>query len=179
MRRRRSGHDGGFTLIELVLVVAMMAGVGLIAFGGFTSGLGALARSDDDARGQADITIASERLSRDLRQGRGIAAGSSAAQLTIWIDSDADYAASPAELVTWRAVAAPASPGHFLLERAEGTAAGIPVGNTLVSDVTFGYDAADVTRTRIVTVTLEFDAVVDRYLDEKHVSFEIRLRNVE
>ena len=177
MRRRR--RDGGFTLIELMMVVALMAGVGLIAFTGFTSGMGAVARSDDDVRGQSDITIASERLSRDLRQGRGIAAGSSNAQLTIWIDADADYAASPSELVTWRAVAAPDSPGHFLLERAEGGGAGVPVGNTLVSDVTFGYDAADVTRSRVVTVTLEFDAVVGRYLDEKHVTFEIRLRTVE
>ena len=174
-----AGRSGGFTLIELMLVVVMTVVIGLIAFGGFSSGLGALQRTDDDARGQADITIASERLSRDLRQGRGIAAGSSAAQLTIWIDEDADYAASPAELVTWRAVAAPHSPGHFLLERAEGDGTGVPVGNTLVSDVTFAYDAADVTRSRVVTVSLEFDAVVGRYLDEKHVTFEIRLRNVE
>jgi prepilin-type N-terminal cleavage/methylation domain-containing protein len=176
MRGRR---DAGFTLIELLVVVAMTVAIGLIAFEGFTSGLGALARTDDDSRGQADITVASERLSRDLRQGRGIAAGSSAGQLTIWIDADADYAASPAELVTWRAVPAPGSPGHFLLERAEGTGAGIPVGNTLVSDVTFAYDAADVTRSRVVTVTLEFDAIVGRYLEPKHVTFEIRLRNVE
>jgi len=153
-----AGRSGGFTLIELMLVVVMTVAIGLIAFGGFSSGLGALQRTDDDARGQADITIASERLSRDLRQGRGIAARSSAAQLTIWIDEDADYAAAPSELVTWRAV---------------------PVGNTLVSDVTFAYDAADVTRSRVVTVSLEFDAVVGRYLDEKHVMFEIRLRNVE
>lgn len=177
---RPRGDERGVSLVELLIVTLIIGVIGTITFWAFTSGLNTLARADDDSRGQADATILTERLGRDLRAARGVSAGSNQSQLEIWIDSNADYVQTPVETITWKAVPATGDPGHYVLRRSDGTATGADVGTTLVSDVAFAYDIpSDVERSSTVTVTITFDAIVDAYIKEKRVTFEVRLRNVE
>jgi prepilin-type N-terminal cleavage/methylation domain-containing protein len=180
MRSRRSfRNQRGFTLIELMVVVALAAVIGTITFMAFTSGQEALGRADDDSRGQQDLRITAERLTRDLRAARGVDAGSTGQKLTVWIDTDGDYRRDPIESVTWRLVVNAADPKHFDVQRVDGTGAGVTIGQALVSGIAFSYDAADVTRARTVTVTMTYDAIVDAYLEQKQTTYRVRMRNVQ
>jgi prepilin-type N-terminal cleavage/methylation domain-containing protein len=169
----------GFTLIELMIVVVLVGVIGAITFMAFTSGQEALGRADDDARGQQDLRITAERLTRDLRAARGVDAGSTGEKLTIWIDTNGDYRRTPAESITWRLMVNPTDSKHFDVQRVDGTGAGLTVGQALVSGIAFSYDSADVTKARIVNVTMTYDAIVDAYLEQKKTTYRVRMRNVQ
>lgn len=174
---RRRAAQRGVSLIELLVVVVVGGVLAALTLSGFMTGLNSLARADDDSRGQADATIAAQRMSRDLRQARAVVAGSTASAVNLWVDADGDATRSPAESVTWRAVAAGDGTGHVTLERLDGTGARAEVATTLVSDALFGYDSADATAARVVSVRLEYDAITGAYAAPKRLFLDIRLRN--
>lgn len=169
----------GFTLVEMMVVVALAAIIGTITFMAFASGQEALGRADDDSRGQQDLRTTAERLTRDLRAARGVDAGSTGDKLTVWIDSDSDYRRSPEESITWSLVVNAQDSKHFDVRRVDGTGAGYTVGQALVSGIAFTYDTADVTKARIVTVKMTYDAIVDAYLEQKQTTYRVRMRNVQ
>lgn len=169
----------GFTLIELMVVTVLAGIIGTITFMAFSSGNEALGRADDDSRGQQDLRTTAERLTRDLRAARGIDAGSTGQKLTVWIDTNGDYRRTPTESFTWSLVTNAADTKHFDVRRVDGTGVGYTVGQALVSGIAFSYDNADVTRARIVTVTMEYDAIVDAYLEKKKSTYRVRMRNVQ
>lgn len=169
----------GFTLVEMMVVVVLVGVIGTITFMAFTSSQEALGRTDDDSRGQQDLRITAERLTRDLRAARGVDAGSDGSRLTVWIDTNSDYRRSPAESITWSLVTNPDDPKHFDVRRVDGTGTGYTVGQALVSGIAFTYNAADVTKARIVTVTMTYDAIVDAYLEQKQTTYRVRMRNVQ
>lgn len=171
--------QGGFALIELLVVMVLIGVIATITFMAFTSGQEALGRADDDSRGQQDLRTTAERLSRDLREARGVDAGSTGEKLTIWIDTNGDYRRTPTESITWRLTTNPSDPKHFDVQRLDGTGAGYTVGQALVSGIAFSYDAADVTKARTVTVTMTYDAIVDAYLEKKQTTYRVRMRNVQ
>ncbi|MEW6581901.1 MAG: prepilin-type N-terminal cleavage/methylation domain-containing protein [Actinomycetota bacterium] len=179
MARRGDTGQSGFTLVELLVVVLMAGILGAMALVTFTSGSEALGRADDDSRGQQDLRIVSERLSRDVRAARGVDAGSTGTSLTIWIDADANYRKSPAETITWSLSTNPDDPKHFNVQRSTGAGDTATVGQALVSGIAFAYDASDVTQSRVITVTMTYDAIVDAYLTQKQVTYKVRMRNVQ
>ena len=179
MTARAARRRGGFTLVELLIVVVMIGLIGAMALVSFTSGHEALGRADDDSRGQQDLRIVTERLSRDIRAARGVETGSGEDTLRVWIDYDANYRRSEDELITWQLSPNPDDPKHFNVVRSDAAGSGDTVGEALVSGIAFAYDAApDITESRVVTVTMTYDAIVDAYLQKKQTTFRIRMRNV-
>ena len=180
IRSRRVGRgERGFTLVELLLVVFVLGLIGAMTVVAFTSGQEALGRADDDSRGQQDLRTVSERLSRDIRAGRGVADGSNETTLKVWVDTDADYVQDAAERITWALAVNPNDAKHFNVTRTAGACTAEVIGEALVSGIAFAYDNAVVTRSRIVTVRMTYDAIVDAYLAKKETTFRIRMRNVE
>lgn len=174
---RRRVAQRGLSLVELLVCVLVGGVLAAMSLSAFMTGLNSLARADDDARGQAEATVAAQRMARDLRQARAVGAGSTASTLNLWVDADGDDIRGAREAVTWRAVAMAGGTGQLRLERIDGTGARAEVATTLVSDSVFLYDALDVTAARVITVRLQYDAVTGAYASPKRLVFESRLRN--
>lgn len=172
-RRRRS--QLGISVAELAIAMMIFTLIGGMAVGGFSSSSRSLGQVDDEVQGLADLRVVSERLSRDLRQARGIDGTSNANQVTIWIDANSDYKQSAVETITWKLV----GPNDNLYDvvRVDATGMKSIVGHSLVSDIAFSYDPAP-PKARVVTVEMRYDALPLRYANERKVHFEARLRNV-
>ena len=192
--RRRLAGQAGASLVELVVAMALLGLVGTIVMSSLSTASRAGAQIDDQTRGLVDLQVVTERLSRDLRAGRGVDPLASPSQLTIWIDSDGDYRRETDESVTWRirdgdtVDASGNAVVQFDVERVVGSLSSPSsvqtIGESLVSDIAFSYlangvpvlvpEAADSVR-----VSMEYDAVVDAYARSNQVIFDVRLRNVQ
>lgn len=157
--------------------MAIFSLIGVMAVSGLSSSTRSIGQVDDEVQGLQDLRVVSERLSRDLRQARGIDAASNANQVTIWIDVNSDYKQSTTETITWKLVAGP-NAGLFDVVRQDGNGLKSVVGHSLVSDIAFFYDPAP-SRTRVVTVDMTYDALPGRYATVRTTRFETRLRNVQ
>lgn len=166
------------SLVELLIVLGVLSVIGAMSLGAFTSGVGALGRAEEDAQGQADVTIGLERLTKELRQVRRLRTGTGPAQLVAWLDRDGDAVMSPAETVTWRVVTAPPGTGQFHLLRVDGSGTATTLATTLTSGQAFTFNAADPTRASTVSVELRYDAKPGAHLGEKIARAQVRLRNL-
>ena len=175
-RNRRGRGDRGITLAEVLIAMMIFSLIGGMTVGGLSSSSRSIGQVDDEVQGLADLRVVSERLSRDLRQSRGIDASSNANQVTIWIDVNSDYKQSATETITWKLVAGP-NAGLYDVVRQTGTGDKSVVGHSLVSDIAFSYDPAP-PRTRVVAVDMTYDAMPGRYARVRTTRFESRLRNV-
>lgn len=192
MRRPpRHRSQGGFTLVELLVVVLLLGAIGAMALATFRSGSDALGRVDDDIRGQQDLRIVTERLTRDIRAGRGVDDTSDGSALSIWIDYDADYIKDAAtEIIVWDVIANASDAGHYDVRRTAGTASPEIVGRAVIDALAFRYfqDATGtsteltgtaVTGAQVVEVSMDYDAIVGSYLQQKTNTYRVRLRNTE
>lgn len=192
--RPRLGDEGGASLVELIMAMALLGVIGSVVMSSLSTASRAGAQIDDQTRGLADLQVVTERLSRDLRAGRGVDPLASPSQLTIWIDSDGDYRREIDESVTWRirdgntVDASGNAVEQYDVQRVVGEVASPSqvqtVGESLVSDIAFAYlsDGATVPlpeQADSVRVTMEYDAVVDAYARSNLVTFDVRLRNVQ
>jgi hypothetical protein len=137
------------------------------------------------------VAVVTDRLSRDLREARAIVCDAAAwdptcsAHLQLWIDSNSDYRQQPNEIVTWQLQANPGDPSHYNMLR---TVAGSSVNEarTIVRNVAFTYDVAPgasqpgpgAVTTRVVSVSMFYDAVVGSGTSTRTVTFSTLLRNV-
>jgi Tfp pilus assembly protein FimT len=189
--RSRFAHTAGTTLLELAITMGLLSMVGALVMSSLSTSARANAQVDDQHRGLADLQVVTERMSRDLRIARGVDPLATTSQLTLWIDADSDYRRDTTESITWRIrcradVDCDGVDKQYDVERVVGpVATGVVqiVGQSLVSDIAFGYSANDVAvdpeLATVVEVSMEYDAVVDAYAQSNVVDFEVRLRNVE
>ena len=194
MTRHDSTGDTGATVVEM-LVVLLVLGVVVTALTTALITTSRHLRSDEDeARGLADVRMVVERLGRDIRDARGVAAGADAHHLVLWIDYDSDYRQQADETVTWELRAGSGS-GHFDVHRSVQGGETVRQAGTLVSDLAFCYstsaeatgpgaclptplaaDRAD--DVRLVTTSMAYDAVLAGGTGRRGVEFATRLRNV-
>lgn len=177
-RARRFRGDSGMSLAELLVSMFIISMVSAITMTAVVNVFGSLGKTDNDTQGLTDVRVVQERMSRDLRDARGISAGATASQLQIWIDGNSDYVKTNDEVWTWQVVNAAGSTTHKEVQRVNtGTGAVQVVGHTLVSSALFTYNNATVTLADVVTVDIQYDAIVGKAHKTKHVDFSIKLRN--
>lgn len=158
-RGSASRSDRGMTLIELVVAMSLLGVVSSLVLVGVQNAVRTLTQTDDENRGLQDAKIILDRLSRDVRQARGVvcddpppATGdpvlvpydhdSNPATPTVlvhgrcpdfvqlWIDTDSDYLPDSTEVVTWQLAPNPDGE-HFDVWRCQGAlAAGDPCDGT-------------------------------------------------
>jgi hypothetical protein len=150
----------------------------------------------DEATGLSDVRVVVERLGRDIRGSRGVDAGATNSTLVLWIDYNSDYVRSSSsqanEIVTWSVV----SQGNGQFNTLRSTAGGQVQlqARTLVSNMAFCYltapsdnaadclptplSATDAAATRLVKVTLQYDAAQGYGSQSRTTSFTERIRNV-
>lgn len=132
--------DRGMTLIELLVAITLLGVVSALVLVGVQNGVRVLAHSDDENRGLQDAKVILDRLSRDIRQARGVVCDATAPSpgaavldanglptrcpdhVQLWIDDDSDYMQDAGEVVTW-ALAANEDEVHFDVWRCKGALA--------------------------------------------------------
>ncbi len=193
MRRMRGlgGPEDGLTLIEMLVAIILANVIGGVVLSAVILTQRNLRSSDDEARGQEDVAVVTDRLSRDLRDARGVVCDgaasdpSCATHLQLWIDQNSNYKQDPDEVVTWQLQANAGDPGHYnMLRTVSGSS--ITEARTIVRNVAFTYDVAPgltqpapgAVTTRQVSVTMFYDAVNGSGTSVRTLAFSTLLRNV-
>lgn len=180
--RNRRTDQSGITLVELLMSMMLMSIVGAVVLTAVLNTHRVFRTDDDEARGLADVKTVVERLGRDIRDARGVDAGATGSQLTLWIDSNSNYRRESNEIITWKIVdvsgASCTTVGHCNVVRSVQGGSDVVEARTLISNFAFAYDLA-APDTRLVTVTMQYDAVRNQYgTGVRSVTFQDRLRNV-
>lgn len=198
--RERLRTTDGITLVETLVAMLLFSTLGGILTTVFISASKTQVRIGDEAQGLDDLRTVLERLGRDLRTSRGVETSATQSQLTLWLDSNSDYAEQcSSERITWRLV--PQGDGtHFNVQRVAGDPASptssTVVGHTLVDQVAFTYGGAttpaipvtgptvcgstyQISATSSVGVRMTYDAIAGISAPAKTAQFTIRLRNVQ
>lgn len=190
MLKRLKDDDRGLTLAEVLVSTILMAVVSTIVVSAVTSSHRMYRITDAETTGQTDIRTTIERLGRDVRNARSLDAGATNSQLVLWVDSDSDYKKEPDELVNWRLVPRGTS-GQFDVTRiVDGQLS--RTARLVISEIAFCYKAeptdpclptpltaAQAESVRLVTSSIEYDAVVNSGTDSRVADFTERLRNVK
>lgn len=184
--------DDGFTLVEFLVAITLVGILGTVMLFATVSTHRVLRGDSDEASGLADMRPAAERLTRDIRQARGVTVNNAdpsynatKSQLTLWIDSNSDYIQQASETVSWRLTSA--GSGHYNLVRSVKSGGSVIEARTLVSDVAFTYfrpngtstQNPDTTWTDIddVQASMTYDPTLKLGVGLHTVVFEARLRN--
>lgn len=111
-RRDGSADDRGMTLVELLVTAAITAVLGITAATvTIATWRTQQVRSDSSSR-TAAVKVATELLSRDLRDARSVVidrtgvGADTPGSVSVWEDRNLDYRAQPSERVTWTVNAA-------------------------------------------------------------------------
>lgn len=184
-RVRPARDEQGVTLFELLITLLLFGIVIAVAGPSLLSGINVLNHTDDDTQGLADIRMFVERMSRDLRAASKVYSSSDTSRLEIWIDYDANYRATDDENITW--LLEPHTPGpHYDVVRRTAAGASQIASQTVVNGMTFAYTPPPGApppegpeKTRLVRVSVEYDARPGRDASIKTAGFNIRLRNVQ
>ena len=182
-------RDAGMTLIELLVSMVLLGVVSSLVVVGVAQASRVLTHTDDENRGLQDAKIILDRLSRDIRQARGVTCDGAGGDtyckehLQLWIDSDSDYVQDPEEVVTWK-LANNADGEHFDVWRIQGIAPATPTqrlqATALIVKTLFYYDVGankDPSPARLVSLKMEYDAIVGRGINIKEAAVSVRLRN--
>jgi prepilin-type N-terminal cleavage/methylation domain-containing protein len=149
MRSDRMRDEGGMTVIELLVAMVLLGIVSALVLAGVQSAARVLTRADDENRGLQDAKVILDRLSRDIREARGVVCDAAPPAPTdpvvdanglparcpdyvqLWIDDDSDYLEDPEEVVTWE-LSANADGIHFDVWRCRGALDGDPCDGSTV-----------------------------------------------
>lgn len=187
--RVRSTAEAGVTLIELLVTMVLLGVVSSLVVVGVAQANRVLTHADDENRGQQDAKIILDRLSRDIRQARGVVCDGADGDtfcrehLQLWIDSDSDYVEDPEEIVTWKLLDNPDGE-HFDVWRIQGVAPAATTerrqASALIVKTLFFYDVGpdtDPSPARLVSLKMQYDAIVGRGVNIKQAAVSVRLRN--
>jgi prepilin-type N-terminal cleavage/methylation domain-containing protein len=193
-RGRRTGgeqrlRDAGVTIVELLITMTLLGVVSTLVVVGVQQAVRVLTHNDDENRGLQDAKIILDRLGRDIRQARGVVCDGAGGDtfcrqhLQLWIDSDSDYLQDPTEIITWKLEDNPDGE-HFDVWRVQGITPATPTqrrqASALIVKTLFSYDVGanvDPSPATLVTLKMEYDAIVGRGTDIKQASVSVRLRN--
>lgn len=190
-RRRGRGRaaDRGMSLIELLVSMTILGVVSSLVAVGVQQAARVLTHNDDENRGLQDAKVILDRLSRDIRQARGVVCDGAGGDtycrehLQLWIDTDSDYLEDPEEVVTWRLADNPDGE-HYDVWRVQGVAPATPrqtlQASALIVKTLFTYDvgpSVDPGPSTLVTLNMEYDALVGRGTLLRKASVSVRLRN--
>lgn len=193
--RRVERDDSGISLVELLVAIVLMT---VISASVTTAVIGAnrvFQHDDDETAGLSDVRTVVERMGRDVREARSVAAGATNTQLQLWIDSNSDYKQQDSEVVTWKLE--PHGDGtHFDVVRVVGTGATateVIEARTLIVDFAFCYlsttvvnstppdpatcSTADSTKTQVVVSKMSYDAQAGSGATPRTIFYQDRLRN--
>ncbi len=150
MGGRASRDERGMTLIEVLVSMSLLGVVSALVIVGVQNAVRVVSHTDDENRGLQDAKVILDRLSRDIRQARGVVCDEAPpangdpivdAQglpvrcpdyVQLWIDDDSDYLEDSGEIVTWQ-LSANADNIHFDVWRCRGAlAAGDPCDGSAV-----------------------------------------------
>ena len=90
-RLRQLEQDQGFTLVELLMAMALTLVVSTIMVTAMVSTNKLFRKTRNESVGQTDVRTTIERLGRDIRNARSLDAGANRSQLVLWVDSNSDY----------------------------------------------------------------------------------------
>jgi prepilin-type N-terminal cleavage/methylation domain-containing protein len=143
MRITPNPGDDGMTLIELLVAMILLGVVSSLVVVGVRDAVRVLTQADDENRGLQDAKVILDRLSRDIREARGVVCDDPAPavgdpvvdasglptrcpdHVQLWIDDDSDYLEDPGEVVTWALTGNPDGI-HFDVWRCQGALEGNP-----------------------------------------------------
>ena len=181
--------DAGVTLVELLVTMVLLGVVSSLVVVGVRDAVRVLVHNDDENRGLQDAKIILDRLSRDIRQARGVVCDGAGGDtycrqhLQLWIDNDSDYVKDPEEIVTWK-LADNSDGEHFDVWRVSGVAPAVPTqklqASALIVKTLFSYNVGanvDPSPATLVSLKMEYDAIVGRGTNIKQAAVSVRLRN--
>jgi prepilin-type N-terminal cleavage/methylation domain-containing protein len=120
MRQRTIDDARGVTLIELLVAMSLLGVVSALVLVGVQGAVRVMTHTDDENRGLQDAKVILDRLSRDIREARGVVCDADPPEsgdpvldgaglpircpdyVQLWIDDDSDYLEDAAEVVTWQ-----------------------------------------------------------------------------
>lgn len=135
---QRARETRGMTLIELLIAMTLLGVVSSLVVVGVREAVRVMTHSDDENRGLQDAKVILDRLSRDIREARGVvcddpdpAPGDPVVDVDglptrcpdyvqLWIDDDSDYLEDADEVVTWQ-LSENADGVHFDVWRCRGS----------------------------------------------------------
>jgi prepilin-type N-terminal cleavage/methylation domain-containing protein len=181
------------TLIELLVAMVLLGVVSSLVVSGLHQAVGVFIHTEDENRGLQDAKVILDRLSRDIRQARGVVCDRAttdpycAQHLQLWVDSDSDYLQDPEEVVTWT-LEDNADRKHFDVWRIQGVTPATPTrrlqASALVVKTLFSYSHEgqalvniDPSPATVVTLRMKYDAMVGLGGAEREASVSVRLRN--
>lgn len=188
-RPRRRLEDRGLTLVELLVAMFLVAVVGTLLATTVAKANRSLIAVGDESDGLRDAKNVLDRMSRDVREARGLTCdgGDSdpsvsspdptcQAHLQLWIDYNSNYVQDAGEVVTWRVRSIPGT-SRYSVER---TLNGVTQtqSTSLISAVALSYSVSNnAAASNAVTVDMTYDANSGVGTGTRHALITLRLRN--
>lgn len=185
-RLRGSSSQAGLTLVELLVTIVLISIVGTLALAAMIRAGKVLVHTEDENKGLQDAKIILERMSRDIRQARGVVCDGAVSDptctyhLQLWVDSNSDYLQQDSEVITWQLQDNPDGT-HFDVYRTVGLGTGAVArrqASTLIVKTVFAYEPGrPIEKSQTVRIGMTYDALVGRGTDERKAAMTLRLRN--
>ena len=175
IRQQLIYNDSGISLPELMMALAISVTTTLllmtIAF--TTNSVEAFAQ--DDSATLAELRLATERITKEVRQSRIIYTDSTDRILHFWVDYDLDNQQDAEERIYWEVLTT--SGDTDLVRYTEADATPILVAETMVDGATFAYAPVVGSVPRVVTITLTMDYDPSEPPASRVIESQIRIRN--